>query len=59
MGTTEIDTKSYVTNTKTTYTFNEAIEYMKRKDRNPTRINQTVRWKDSVTGNEVYIGYTN
>lgn len=43
---------------KSTYTFNEAIEYMKRKDKQPTNINKPpVRWVDVKTGREVVIGY--
>jgi len=45
------------TNTKTTYTFNEAIEYMKQKDRQPTI--ESVRWVNVKTGKEVMIGYNN
>ena len=50
-------TNTHITNTKTTYTFNEAIEYMKQKDRQPTRIGQSVRWFNVKTGEEVVIGY--
>ena len=39
-----------------TYTFNQAIEYMKARDRHPT--NGTIRWSDAKTGKKVYIGYT-
>ena len=27
---------------KTTYTFNEAIEYLKMRDKQPTKINETI-----------------
>lgn len=42
---------------KTTYTFNEAIEYMKHRDRYPTR--ETIQWVNAKTGEPVSIGYTN
>lgn len=42
---------------KTTYTFNEAIEEMKRRDRNPTT--RPIQWVDAKTGKPVYIGYNN
>lgn len=42
---------------KTTYTFNEAIEYMKELDRHPTT--ETINWVNAKTGEPVYIGYTN
>jgi hypothetical protein len=41
---------------KTTYTFEEAIKYMKMKDNNPT--NEVIRWVNVNTGKEVIIGYT-
>ena len=43
---------------KTTYTFNEAIEYMRMKDKQPTKIGETTRWINVKTGKEVVIGYT-
>jgi len=43
---------------KTTYTFDEAVEYLKRKDKQPTRIGKTITWIDIKTGKTVYIGYT-
>ena len=43
---------------KSTYTFEEAIEYMKRKDKNPTKVLEATRWIDVKTGKEVIIGYT-
>lgn len=43
---------------KATYTFNEAIEYMKMKDKQPTKIGETIRWINVKTGKEVVIGYT-
>ena len=39
-----------------TYTFNEAVEYMKMKDKEPTFY--TIRWRNVRTGKEVIIGYT-
>ena len=41
----------------TTYTFDEAIEYMKMKDKQLTN-HETIRWVDVKTGKEVIIGYT-
>jgi len=41
---------------KTTYTFNEAIDYMKMKDKNPTK--EVIHWVDVNTGREIIIGYT-
>lgn len=44
---------------KTTYTFDEAIEYVKMKDKQPTNIGKPpVRWINVKTGKEVVIGYT-
>lgn len=43
---------------KTTYTFNEAIEYLKMRDKQPTNINETISWRNVKTGKRVYIGYT-
>ena len=43
---------------KTTYTFNEAIEEMKRRDRNPTT-SKPIQWVNAKTGKPVYIGYNN
>ena len=41
---------------KTTYTFDEAIEYMKMKDKQPTKIGEPpVRWINVKTGKEVII----
>jgi predicted HAD superfamily phosphohydrolase YqeG len=42
---------------KTTYTFNEAIEYMKLRDKQPTKIGEKIRWTDVKTGKQVIIGY--
>jgi len=39
-----------------TYTFNEAVKYMKMKDKEPTIYN--IRWYNIKTGKEVIIGYT-
>ena len=41
---------------KTTYTFNEAIEYMKERDKYPTT--KSINWVDAKTGKPVSIGYT-
>lgn len=41
--------------TKIEYTFEEAIEYMKMRDRNPT--DAPIRWRSVKTGKEVVIGY--
>lgn len=41
---------------KTTYTFNEAIEYMKERDRYPTT--KSINWVNAKTGKPVSIGYT-
>jgi len=41
---------------KTTYTFNEAIELMKRRDKNLTTT-KPIQWKNAKTGKRVYIGY--
>ena len=41
---------------KTTYTFKEAVEYLKRRDRQPTNMN--ISWQNVKTGKRVYIGYT-
>ncbi len=44
---------------KTTYTFDEAIEYMKQKDKQSTKIDEPpVSWVDVKTGKNVVIGYT-
>ena len=44
---------------KTTYTFDEAIEYMKMKNKQPTKIGEPpIRWINVRTGKEVVIGYT-
>lgn len=44
---------------KTTYTFAEAIKYMKMKDKQPTNLyEQTTHWVNVRTGKEVVIGYT-
>lgn len=48
----------YPTVGKMTYTFDEAIEYMKIKDKQATRINETLNWVDAKTGKKVIIGYT-
>ena len=42
---------------KTTYTFNEAIEYMKMKDKQ-IWTGEIIRWTSVKTGKEVIIGYT-
>lgn len=42
---------------KTTYTFLEAVEYMKLRDRYPT--NTQIEWVSVKTGKRVTIGYTN
>jgi len=47
-----------LTVTKTTYSFNEAIELMKRRDRNPTT-SKPIQWRNAKTGKKVYIGYNN
>lgn len=44
------------TRTKTTYTFNEAIELMKLMD-NEVTINP-IQWVDTKTGKPVSIGYS-
>lgn len=44
---------------KSTYTFNEAIDYLKQKDKNPTNIKESIRWVSVKTGKEVIIGYNN
>jgi hypothetical protein len=42
----------------TAYTFNEAIEYMKMKDKQPTKFGEPpIRWVNNKTGKEVVIGY--
>ncbi len=41
---------------KTTYTFDEAIEYMKMKNKQPTKIGETIIWTDVKTGKKVVIG---
>ena len=46
-----------LTRVKTTYTFNEAVEYMKMKDKQPTKTGETTRWVNVKTGKEVIIGY--
>lgn len=42
---------------KTTYTFSEAIEYLKMRDRQPTNTNETISWRATKTGKRVYIEY--
>jgi|688.fasta_scaffold554628_4 hypothetical protein len=43
----------------TTYTFDEAIEYKKQKDKQPTKIGEPpIRLINVKTGKEVVIGYT-
>ena len=39
------------------YTFNEAIEYMKLRDKYPTT--KQIRWVNAKTGEPVSIGYSN
>ena len=47
----------YLIRVKTAYTFDEAIEYMKMKDKQPTKIGELpVRWINVKTGKEVVIG---
>ena len=41
---------------KLTYTFNEAIRYMKEREKFPTA--QSINWVDAKTGKPVAIGYT-
>jgi len=53
MSTTDFGTT--FTSVKTTFTFTEAIEYMKLRDRNPTTNN--IVWFDSKTKKRVSIGY--
>ena len=43
-------------NTKISYTFDEAIEYMKQRDKYPTTNN--IHWSDAKTGKPVSIGYS-
>lgn len=43
---------------RTTYSFNEAIDYLKQRDRQPTKTDENVRWFNVKTGKEVVIGYT-
>ena len=43
---------------KTTYTFAEAIEYLKVRDKQATNINESINWYDVKTGEKVYIGYS-
>jgi len=40
-----------------TYTFNEAIEFMKMLDKYPTHPTKSVRWVNSKTKKPVIIGY--
>ena len=40
---------------KKTYTFNEAIEYMKERDKYPTK--RPISWVNVKTGKPVIIGY--
>ena len=44
---------------KTTYTFYEAIEYLKAKDKQTTPTRENIRWFDVKTGKQVVIGYNN
>lgn len=44
-----------ITEIKNTYTLNEAIEYMKRLDKNATT--HSIRWFNARTGKPVCIGY--
>lgn len=45
---------------KSTYTINEAIEYMKTKDKQPTKISEPpISWIDVKTGKQIVLGYTN
>jgi hypothetical protein len=39
------------------YTFDEAVEYMKIKDKEPTKIGKTIRWINVKTGKQVVIEY--
>ena len=43
---------------KTTYSFEEAIEYLKIRGKSPTNVEDPIRWKNVNTGKEVIIGYT-
>lgn len=54
MATTDNYTDSF--GVQTTYTFNEAIEYIKRRNLSPTT--RTISWRDSKTGEPVIIGCT-
>lgn len=45
-----------ITRIKRTYTLDEAIEYMKRLDKDATT--HTIRWVNARTGRPVSIGYT-
>lgn len=48
-----------LTTIKTTYTLDEASEYMKMKDKQPTNTGTLpIRWINVKTGKEVIIGYT-
>lgn len=47
-----------LTDIKKTYTFNEAVEYVKEKERHTTDTDRNTSWIDVNTGKEVIIAYS-
>lgn len=45
-----------ITRVKTTYSYKEAFEYLKRKNGQPTNLNERTRWFNARTGREVILG---
>lgn len=52
------DEPTELTKANPTYTFEEAIAYMKSKDKQPTKTEETTRWFNTKTGEEVIAGYS-
>lgn len=58
MAPTNQDTERFIRNaTGKTFTFNEAIDFMKVLDRMPTGTGRNLQWIDASTGKPVAIGY--
>ncbi len=52
------DEPTQLTKANPTYTFEEAIAYMKSKDNQPTKTEETIRWFNTKNGKEVVLGYS-
>jgi hypothetical protein len=47
---------NYLTNKS--FSISQAVEFMKLRDKNPTKFNETIVWVNSKNGKRVSIGYT-